>query len=156
MAATDGLADLDDRRNSRRRRQPPTPRHPRPAEPASDDKEGSPAPASPTALVEDDQPGAAPPHPESSPPASNAVAHPQVAPAVATPLRAAQFYVDGESDEYLRKVRAEALARRLDVTASAVVRLALHRLMSELTPQQVADQLTEPPAWQEGVGRRRR
>jgi len=71
-------------------------------------------------------------------------------------LRAAQFYVDGESDEYLRKVRAEALARRLDVTASAVVRLALHRLMSELTPQQVADQLTEPPAWQEGVGRRRR
>jgi len=75
---------------------------------------------------------------------------------VATPLRAAQFYVDGESDEYLRKVRAEALARRLDVTASAVVRLALHRLMSELTPQQVADQLTEPPAWQEGVGRRRR
>ena len=76
--------------------------------------------------------------------------------AVATPLRAAQFYVDGESDEYLRSVRAEALTRRLDVTASAVVRLAMHRLMRELTPRQVADFLTDPPAWQEGAGRRRR
>lgn len=91
----------------------------------------------------------------SPPPPSNTVS-PPVAGTAVTPLRAAQYYIDGQSDEYLRQVRAESLARRLDVTASAVVRLALHRLMGELTPQQVAGELTDPPAWQEGAGRRRR
>jgi hypothetical protein len=63
---------------------------------------------------------------------------------------------DGLPDlEYLRQVRAEALARRLDGTASAVVRLALHRLMRELSPARGCRSAC-PPAWQEGAGRRRR
>jgi hypothetical protein len=144
-AATDGLADLEERRTTRRRRQPPPPRHPRPVDATTPSEQETPTPTG-----REDAPYATPAAPPSAPPALS----PQPSPP--TPLRAAQFYIDGDSDEYLRQVRAEALARRLDVTASAVVRLALHRLMRELNSQEVAAQLAEPPAWQHGVGRRRR
>ncbi len=145
-AATDGLADLEERRTTRRRRQPPPPRHPRPVDDVT-----TPTPQeTPPPAGREDAPDATPATPPPSPP----VFSPQPLPPA--PLRAAQFYIDGDSDEYLRHVRAEALARRLDVTASAVVRLALHRLMRELNPPQGAAQLAEPPAWQEGAGRRRR
>jgi hypothetical protein len=70
-------------------------------------------------------------------------------------LRPAQFYVDDRCDDYLRSIRAEALLRRLDVSGSAVVRLALYRLMEELTPEQVADRLAEPAADRGGSGRKR-
>jgi hypothetical protein len=45
--------------------------------------------------------------------------------------------------------------RRLDVSGSAVVRFALHRLMEELTAEQVADRLAEPVAERDGTGRKR-
>lgn len=49
-------------------------------------------------------------------------------------LERAQIYVGAEVDDYLRQVRSQAVVRRLDVTASAVVRLAMERLMADLTP----------------------
>jgi hypothetical protein len=70
-------------------------------------------------------------------------------------LRAAQFYLDDRCDDYLRSIRAEALMRRLDVSGSAVVRFAVHRLLEELTPAQVADRLAEPVAERDGTGRKR-
>jgi hypothetical protein len=73
----------------------------------------------------------------------------------ASGLRAAQFYLDDSCDDYLRSIRAEALVRRLDVSGSAVVRFAVHRLIEELTPAQVADRLAEPVAERDGTGRKR-
>jgi hypothetical protein len=70
-------------------------------------------------------------------------------------LRAAQFYIDERCDDYLRDIRIEALTRKLDVSGSAVVRLALHRLIEELSPGQVADRLAAPTAERGGSGRKR-
>ncbi len=53
-------------------------------------------------------------------------------------------------------VRSQALVQRLDVIASAVLRLAIERLMADLPPKQVIAQLSQPVASQKGAGRKRR
>jgi hypothetical protein len=75
---------------------------------------------------------------------------------VGSVLRAASVYLEQRHDDYLRAVRAEGFSRRLDVTASAVVRLALNRLASEMTPGEVADHLTRQPVVDHAPGRKRR
>lgn len=60
------------------------------------------------------------------------------------PLRLAQFYVTPAIDTYLRQVRAEAIVSNLDVTASAVAREALVRLMEQATPSELVRLLAEP------------
>ena len=45
--------------------------------------------------------------------------------------------------------------RKLDVSGSAVVRFAVHRLIEEMTSGQVADRLAEPVAERDGTGRKR-
>jgi hypothetical protein len=77
------------------------------------------------------------------------------APPATSGLRAAQFYLDDRCDDYLRSIRVEALMRKLDVSGSAVVRFAVHRLIEEMTPGQVADRLAEPVAERDGTGRKR-
>lgn len=164
MAASDGLSALEGKRAEavgRRRRQAPPPRHPR----AATDE--------PEAVVDlredasgDDQlpvPEAAG-NPETGPAPAATVGRPRARP---TPkgggtaetegaLRPAQFYVGAQVDDYLRQVRSQAVVRRLDVTASAVVRLAMERLMAELTPEQVTERLAQPVATRPGSGRKRR
>lgn len=136
MTDGDGLAALQGKRSEavgRRRRQPPRPHHPRAVADPADQGEGS-------GVL-----GAAPDETFASQAAS-----------AAGPLRPAQFYIDDSIDGYLRSIRAEALVRKLDVTGSAVVRLAMHRLMQELTPQQVTNRLAEPTAPRSSAGRKRR
>lgn len=60
------------------------------------------------------------------------------------PLRLAQFYVTPQIDKYLRMVRVQALQQDLDVTASAVARMALQRLVDEISPEDLVRQLAEP------------
>ncbi len=154
-SGADGLAELDKRRQ---RRRPLAPRNPRPA----------PSPASPPDPVVDltetptteageravADPQVTPETSRSRPRAANAGSRPpqgdeqtkaperdQEAP---EPLRLAQFYVTSAIDKYLRAVRAEALTQDLDVTASAVARMALQRLADETTPQELVRQLGEP------------
>jgi hypothetical protein len=166
---TDGLSILTARREQAAQRGAPPPRHPRPVAVAAlpdertaaqeeapaeiDLTETSPTPArAPSgtgapgkrSAVEPKRPAARRKDQtkvEGSPPTSG--------------LRAAQFYLDDSCDDYLRSIRAEALVRRLDVSGSAVVRFAVHRLIEELTPAQVADRLAEPVAERDGTGRKR-
>ena len=70
-------------------------------------------------------------------------------------LRLAQFYVTPAIDKYLRAVRAEALTQDVDVTASAVARMALQRLADETTPQELVRKLGGPKK-RKGRGRPRR
>jgi hypothetical protein len=72
------------------------------------------------------------------------------------PLRLAQFYVTAEIDTFLRSVRAEAVINNLDVSASAVAREALQRLMKESTPTQLVRLLGEPKTNNNRRGRPRR
>jgi hypothetical protein len=76
-------------------------------------------------------------------------------PEAAEVLRLAQFYVTPAIDKYLRAVRAEALTQDVDVTASAVARLALQRLADETTPAELVRKLAGPKK-QKGRGRPRR
>jgi hypothetical protein len=152
---TDGLAELDKRRQ---RRRPLAPRNPRPA----------PSPAAPSAPVVDltetptteaGEKAEADPEvtPETSRPRPGAAKTagrrpqddeqaklPKQEETGPEPLRLAQFYVTPAIDKYLRAVRAEALTQDLDVTASAVARMALQRLADETTPQELVRQLGEP------------
>ena len=166
MSAPDGLSALQGKRQDaveRRRRQAPPPRHPR----VVDD-----APAEAVVDVRDsDAPDAAPPVPQPAEQPPEVTAEPKPAASRGRPtaarkasnspqgdqaLRPAQFYVGAEVDDYLRQVRSQAVVRRLDVTASAVVRMAMERLMAELTPEQVTDHLAEPVGGHSGAGRKRR
>lgn len=70
-------------------------------------------------------------------------------------LRLAQFYVTSDIDRYLRAVRAEALTQDVDVTASAVARMALQRLADEMTPLELVRHLGGPRR-RRGRGRPRR
>lgn len=63
----------------------------------------------------------------------------------------AQFYAGAEVDDYLRQVRSQAVARKLDVTASAVVRLAIGRLMAHLTSDQVTEAMAQPSQAREAL-----
>lgn len=79
---------------------------------------------------------------------------PEPAEQVAEPLRLAQFYVTPAIDKYLRTVRAEALTQDVDVTASAVARMALQRLVDETTPRELVRRLGEPKTGKRGRPRR--
>jgi hypothetical protein len=162
----DGLAELDKRRQ---RRRPLAPRNPRLAP--------SPAPSSEplvdlTETSNSEAGERTEPDPEVSPettrppaPAVKAAGRrprsgdqtkaPEQDEAGPEPLRLAQFYVTPAIDKYLRAVRAEALTQDLDVTASAVARMALQRLADETTPEELVRQLGEPKKGR-GRGRPRR
>lgn len=128
---TEGLSELERQRLGQRRTPAPPPRHPKP------DVEVPPPPDEPL-----------------SPPLESVAPRPQ--PQVLTPLRPAQLYLDEETDEALRRCRAEGLLSRIDVTNSAVVRLAIRRLMEQLGPQGIVDQLAREPDDRHRTGRKRR
>ncbi len=70
-------------------------------------------------------------------------------------LRKAQIYIDATIDDYLWQIRTEAVSQRLDVGSAAVARLALHRLMAEMSPAEVVKHLATGQV-REGPGRKRR
>jgi len=68
------------------------------------------------------------------------------------------LYVDRRTDDFMEATRVEGLTSRpkVDVSRSAVVRLALRRLMDDMTPAEVKSVLQAQPV-REGVpGRKRR
>jgi hypothetical protein len=68
------------------------------------------------------------------------------------------FYVDQAMDRYLEDVRIRGLTSRpkVDVSRSAVVRLALRRLREEMNPEQVKTLLAAQPTDPTKTGRKRR
>lgn len=71
-------------------------------------------------------------------------------------LRATPIRFDARARHYLREQGADSKLRGLNVSASAVVRLAMSRLISELSPQQVNDLLANAAGARAGAGRKRR
>jgi hypothetical protein len=62
----------------------------------------------------------------------------------ATPLRLVQVYMTPGIDEFLREARSMAIMQNRDVTASAVVRYAMERLMAAASPAEMVGLLGSP------------
>jgi hypothetical protein len=150
----DGLDELIQRRQKRRPLAPMHPRQaPRPGESTSSPSEATAQPETPAPAVASPTPVIRPAR-QIPPPKAKEPARPQSAPEADEALRLAQFYVNRTHDQYLRQVRAAALTRGVDVTASAVARYALSRMMDELSVEQMVDLLGEPKE-RKGRGRPR-
>jgi len=82
---------------------------------------------------------------------------PAALPVVDPPVKMT-FYVDQDIDRYLEDVRIQGLTSRpkVDVSRSAVVRLALRRLRDEMTTEQVKTLLAAQPTDPTRTGRKRR
>jgi len=81
---------------------------------------------------------------------------PETAPAAPDRVKTAQFYIDEDLRKWLeRDIRAASLMQGIDVSGSAVVRLALRRLQTELSTQQILDALATKSTTPKG-GRPRR
>ncbi len=140
----DGLATLTAQRE-RARRSMPAPRHPISATPLvniapSDEVQVSVA----TPATVDDQP---------RPPTTSTSAVPDVGAPVKVTL-----YVDRQADEFMENARIAGLTARpkVDISRSAVVRLALRKLMAEMSPAEVKALLTRQEVSSTGPGRKRR
>lgn len=161
-----GLATLSDARQRARRTMPP-PRHP-----AARD-EDTPNPSGPTAAptgeehstsssVADGQPRpeatvSSSPNVNARPP-SKPIVRPAASDTVVEPPVKLTLYLDQDIDRYLEDVRIQGLTSRpkVDVSRSAVVRLALRRLRAEMTPEQVKTLLAGQPTDGSRTGRKRR
>lgn len=68
------------------------------------------------------------------------------------------LYLDRDTDDFMEAVRMEGLTSRpkVDVSRSAVVRLAVRRLMDQMTPAEVKSHLEAQPVSNGGPGRKRR
>jgi len=62
----------------------------------------------------------------------------------AVSLRLVQVYLTPVIDEFLRQARSTAIMQGLDVSASAVVRHALERLMGTVSPAEIVELLGSP------------
>lgn len=70
----------------------------------------------------------------------------------AMPLRLVQVYLTPVIDEFLRQARSTAIVQGLDVSASAVVRHAMERLIVVASPAEIVELLGSP----KGEGQHRR
>ena len=62
----------------------------------------------------------------------------------AVSLRLVQVYLTPVIDEFLRQARSTAIMQGLDVSASAVVRHAMERLMGTVSPAEIVELLGSP------------
>jgi hypothetical protein len=152
MSQSDGLSALQGRRQAaaaRRGRALPPPKHPRrepPArEPGGEDRAEVPTPEEPVTPAE-----------PASPPARSAPPELGRGRRGGAGLRLGQFYLDPATDQWIRAVRMAAMQAGEDVTGSAVVRWAIARAASEVTPEQVLHELLAAPQHRAGPGRPRR
>ena len=142
----DGLASLSAQRE-RARRSMPVPRHPVSARDAVD---SVPTDGAATAVAGLPAPPAASiTEPEAQ--------RPGPSPADTGTTYKVTLYVDRATDEFMEAARVEGLTSRpkVDVSRSAVVRLALRRLMENMSPAEVKA-LLEGQAVRAGPGRKRR
>lgn len=163
-AAPDGLASLSAQRKRARRSMPP-PRHPIAADTAQEGQEQAGAgrvsepltkAASLTAVPAASDTGVEPAD------VGRAVVEPSLpvsrGPGVMGAPVKVTLYVDRDSDEFMETVRVEGLTARpkVDVSRSAVVRLALRRLMREMSAADVKALLEQQEVRSSGPGRKRR
>jgi hypothetical protein len=66
------------------------------------------------------------------------------APDGAVPLRLVQVYLTPVIDEFLRQARSMAIMQGFDVSASAVVRHAMERLMANVSAAEMVELLGSP------------
>lgn len=140
----DGLASLTAQRE-RARRSMPTPRHPLSATPPVT-----------TVPIDETKSSVATPvtaHEQNRPSANLTSATTDLG----TPVKVT-LYVDRQADEFMENARIEGLTARpkVDISRSAVVRLALRRLMDEMSPAEVKELLTRREVRSTGPGRKRR
>jgi len=140
-----GLASLAAQRE-RARRSMPAPRHPVTVEdpaPASDTTANPPAPVEPASP----SPAPEPTQRRSAPSPVNQGVTFKVT-----------LYVDRDTDEFMEAARVAGLTSRpkVDVSRSAVVRLALRRLMDEMSPAEIKTLLAGQTLRSTGPGRKRR
>jgi len=166
--AADGLDLLRQTRQERTVRRPrvvPPPKHPKApvAERSAGTGETEAAtPVLPVPEVGDISETEAPGAPQLPPPAAPTHANTDK-PAAAPPpssgaLEKRSFHVDTYVNDYLRDVEREVFERndrKLDVSSSAVVRLAFRVLAEQMTAAQVVDRLAAAPTT-DGPGRKRR
>jgi len=152
--SSDGLASLQARRTAAKKPPPPAQRRIPPSQnpttlppyrgPSSTESQAAPASL-------DQQPA-----PESaSAPVREMPAPPEVPKAA---LRKVGVYLDESHEDFLEGVRVagNALRPRVTLSGSAVLRLAMERLMADMSIEQVRDALLDRPADPTAVGRRRR
>jgi hypothetical protein len=92
------------------------------------------------AVAPSSRPAASPIGPSISPPAQRSGR----APEGAAPLRLVQVYLTPVIDDFLRHARSIAIVKGLDVSASAVVRHAMERLMAAASPAEMVELLGSP------------
>ena len=155
MTADVGLDQMEQQRQ-RVRRQPPPPRHPKPAADASTG-EGVRVIAS---KAHQPEPKLLPVADDEANRGSGSTAAAAGAEWVPVPpageLRPTPIRFDARTQQYLREQGADSKLRGLNVSASAVVRLAMSRLIREVSPQQVNDLLADAVSERPGPGRKRR
>lgn len=172
MADTpNGLASMTQARERRVRRTMPPPRHPVPAgsaEPVQPepDQLAAQGPVEPTPATEPPRAIAAdallPEPAKKTDRLVRSVAQPKPEPVHSAgeemPPRPATLYLDNTLLEFLEEARiAGLLARpRLDISKSAVVRLALRRLKEEMSVEQIREHLGAQPTDPTKTGRKRR
>ena len=145
-----GLASLSAQRERARRSMPP-PRHPVAPTPSAAD-----LPARDTARPAERSQSQA--RIDDVPPPAQASALPPPAPEETGATFKVTLYVDRQTDEFMEATRVIGLTSRpkVDVSRSAVVRLALRRLMDEMSPTEVKTILEHQAVRSSGPGRRRR
>ena len=181
MTVTNGLDALDadyQQKTAALRNRPPRPvpppkyartDHPEAAQSATNLRVAEPAP--PAVPTSDEEPATVAPHEPAALPAA-----PPQKPAGAArsrrsqpseraraaveadegPLRPAQLYLDGTTDDHLRRIKAAALVEGSDVTNSAVVRRAVAELVERYGYDGIVRLIDNDPRTQRGKGRPRR
>lgn len=153
MTADVGLDQMEQQRQ-RVRRQPPPPRHPKPAADASTGEGVI------TSKAHQPEPKLLPVADDEANRGSGSTAAAAGAEWVPVPpageLRPTPIRFDARTQQYLREQGADSKLRGLNVSASAVVRLAMSRLIREVSPQQVNDLLADAVSERPGPGRKRR
>lgn len=170
-SAPNGLASLSAQRTRARRSMPP-PRHPLATDAVREDRTDAPVvsaagqggavddPAS-TAMSLTAVPGASATTRESGSVQPDGVGLPlpasRAAGVLSTPVKVT-LYVDRDSDDFMEAVRVEGLVAhpKVDVSRSAVVRLALRRLRGDMSPMEVKVLLEQQEVRNVGPGRKLR
>ena len=163
--APNGLASMTQARERRVRRTMPPPRHPVPAgnaEPVQPEPDQPPVQDSAEQHPAADIPRAGATHAVKKTERSVRVAVQPKAEAAKPPgedaPRPATLYLDNNLLEFLEQARIAGLIGRprLDISKSAVVRLALRRLQQDMTIQDIREYLAAQPTDPTKTGRKRR
>lgn len=172
--APNGLASLTQARDRRVRRTMPPPRHPVAATSAvtTNDDQGTPTHPS-IGEGQSAQPEpvekSVPPAPLTHQPASNDSSastgararrrrgpEPTAVEPAVTPIKPVTVYVSDVQSDFLEQVRIAGLMDRVDISRSAVVRLALSRLQRDMSVDEIKHHLISQPTDPSRTGRKRR